>query len=205
MAESLRERKRRRTRQALVDAGARLFAERGYAGATIADIAAAAEVGHRTFFSYFASKEELLFPESEERIQASVAVIRSGAADEDPTEVLARAATQVVTGSGDLAGPMAALRVQLARTEPSVSRVGAQFLLRAQQEFTRALVQAYPDDLDPVDAAAMVGAFVGAASGTVAAMLETDGSALEQASSGQLGARLQRSVDATLQGWRPAR
>jgi len=48
---SLRERKRVRTRQALIDAAAELFARRGYEGTTIADIAAAADVSTRTFFS----------------------------------------------------------------------------------------------------------------------------------------------------------
>ena len=52
---SLRERKRVRTRQALIDAAAELFERRGYDGTTIADIAAAADVSTRTFFSYFAS------------------------------------------------------------------------------------------------------------------------------------------------------
>lgn len=198
VAEGLRERKRRRTRQAIVDAGARLFAERGYAGATVADIAAAAEVGTRTFFSYFASKEDLLFPESEERIRASVEVIRSAGPDEAPAEALALTLAHVAGGSADLVGPMTPLRVELARTEPSVGRVGAQFLLRAQQEMTAALIQSYPDDLDPVDAAAMVGAFVGATSGALAAMLASG----ESWSPQQLQARLERAVNVALAGWR---
>ena len=177
-------------------AGARLFAERGYAGTTVADIAAAAEVGTRTFFSYFTSKEELLFPESADRILACVEVISSADPADPPAVVLSRTVGLVAGTDPDLVGPMAPLRVALARTEPAVSRVGAQFLLRAQQELTRALVRRHPDDLDPVDAAAMVGAFVGAASGAVSAMLEQpDGGA-------ELPVRLQRAVDSALAGWR---
>jgi len=89
----------------------------------------------------------------------------------------------------DLVGPTAPLRVALSRTEPAVSRIGAEFLLRAQQELTRTLVRSHSDDLDPVDAAAMVGAFVGAASGAVTAMIERP-DAIQQ-----LSLRLQRAVD----------
>ena len=61
--------KRARTRQALVDAAVELFSRKGYEQTTVADIAAAAEIGTRTFFSYFASKEEVLFPEADFRVR----------------------------------------------------------------------------------------------------------------------------------------
>jgi AcrR family transcriptional regulator len=57
----LRTRHKRRTRRALFDAALRLFAERGYENTTIAQIAASAEVGERTFFAHFRSKENILF------------------------------------------------------------------------------------------------------------------------------------------------
>jgi len=58
--EGLRERKRRQTRKAIADAGLRLFLKNGYDETTLDDIAAAVEIGRRTFFSYFKSKEELV-------------------------------------------------------------------------------------------------------------------------------------------------
>jgi AcrR family transcriptional regulator len=58
--DGLRERKRARARAATIDAGLRLFADRGYDQVTVADICAAAEIGRRTFFHYFPGKEDLL-------------------------------------------------------------------------------------------------------------------------------------------------
>jgi AcrR family transcriptional regulator len=59
-AEGLRERKQRETRQRIAETGLKLFIEKGYDGTTLDEIAAAADISRRTFFSYFASKEEIL-------------------------------------------------------------------------------------------------------------------------------------------------
>src|SRR5918996_599732 len=61
----LRQRKKRQTRDAIVRVAMELFADRGFEATTIADIASAADIAPRTFFSYFASKEEAVFPKFE--------------------------------------------------------------------------------------------------------------------------------------------
>lgn len=62
--EGKREAHKRATREALQVAADRLFAERGYDGTTVRDIAAAAGVTERTFFRYFDGKEALVATEA---------------------------------------------------------------------------------------------------------------------------------------------
>jgi AcrR family transcriptional regulator len=62
----LRERKKQRTRETIVESAFELFDERGFDGTTIADIAEAAEIAPRTFFSYFPSKDDVVFHDFEE-------------------------------------------------------------------------------------------------------------------------------------------
>ena len=45
----------------IIEAAARVFAQKGYAGAAVADIAVEAEIGKGTIYAYFDSKENLFF------------------------------------------------------------------------------------------------------------------------------------------------
>jgi AcrR family transcriptional regulator len=57
---SRRERKKRETRQRLLECAWQLFLERGYDETTVEEITEAADVAKGTFFNYFATKEILL-------------------------------------------------------------------------------------------------------------------------------------------------
>ena len=50
----------RKTMRRLLDAGMRVFAERGFHAARVDDIVRAARTSHGTFYLYFANKEDLL-------------------------------------------------------------------------------------------------------------------------------------------------
>jgi AcrR family transcriptional regulator len=192
---SLRERKRVRTRQALIDAAAELFEERGYDGTTIADIAAAADVSTRTFFSYFASKEDVLFPDADARVRAALTAIDARRPGERPMAILLRALGELGDAGDDLVGPMAALRLRFVRSVPSVRGRGLQRQLDAQTEIAAQLHAAFPDELEEVEAAALVGAFVGAVAGALEVLLrdEHDPDVVRE--------RMQRATAVALRPW----
>jgi len=94
--EGLRERKRRKTRQRIIDEGFRLFAERGFAEATLEAIADASEVSRRTLLYYFESKEDILIakldPAGELLREAVVAAVGA-----TPFEVLCNATIGLIS------------------------------------------------------------------------------------------------------------
>ncbi|MFU8871505.1 TetR/AcrR family transcriptional regulator [Micromonospora sp. SL4-19] len=198
---SLRDRKRARTRQALIDAAVDLFERHGYDRTSVADIAAAAEVGTRTFFRYFPSKEALLFPESDDRIRAAVEAIAGRGPDEGPAEVLLRALRTVTADSEELGSRLAALRLRLIREVPVVRGRALQLQLDAQREIAQHLAATYPEQLDPVTAGALVGAFVGAVAGALQVLLDDPDQAADPAT---VQAALRRATEIALTGWTAA-
>ena len=78
----LRERKRQQTRERLTRAAMALFLERGFEATTLDDIAAAADISRRSFFHYFASKEDVVFAWHEETTAALIAAVEARPASE---------------------------------------------------------------------------------------------------------------------------
>ena len=68
-------------RDALVAAAFRLFLERGYEQTTVDDIVALAGVGRRSFFRYFPSKEDVVFPDHERCLADMEAFLAAGTED----------------------------------------------------------------------------------------------------------------------------
>jgi AcrR family transcriptional regulator len=81
-APGLRERKRQQTRERLTQVAMALFLERGFEATTLDDIAAAAEISRRSFFHYFASKEDIVFAWQDESTAALVAAVAARPANE---------------------------------------------------------------------------------------------------------------------------
>ena len=195
---SLRERKRAKTRRALIDAAVELFDRQGYEQTTVAQIAAAAEISTRTFFSYFASKEDLLFPDSQARVQAVLDAIGQRRPGDRPVEVLLRALEHVAASDADMISPLASVRVRLIKTVPSVQGRGLQLLFSAQRDIARHLLAAFPSELDEISSAALVGALVGSISATIAVLTEDPARTQDP---GRMRAEIRRAAQIALQPW----
>src|SRR5438128_3317105 len=81
-AQGLRERKKEQTRQAIAETARRLFAERGFDGVTVAEVARAADVSEGTVFNYFPTKEDLFYSGMESFEAALVEAVRDRPAGE---------------------------------------------------------------------------------------------------------------------------
>ncbi|MEV0379360.1 TetR/AcrR family transcriptional regulator [Nonomuraea sp. NPDC050643] len=162
---SWREQKKQRTRQALMDAAGRLFDEQGYEATTVEQIAAAAGVSTRTFFTYFRHKADVIVTNSAERLDAAVEVIGSRAPGESPAALLARAFDEMLAESWTLG-----LNVGLVGTAVELPILSPRASVDRSNTRLDRLATALADacELDRMTAYAMVGAAIGAISATAA-------------------------------------
>jgi AcrR family transcriptional regulator len=113
----LRERKRQQTRERLTRAAMALFLERGFEATTLDDIAAAADISRRSFFHYFASKEDVVFAWQEESTAALIAAVAARPVDESMLTAAENAITAMV---GQLEPGEAIAMARLKRDNPAL-------------------------------------------------------------------------------------
>jgi AcrR family transcriptional regulator len=154
----LRERKKQKTRDAIIKVALELFAERGYEQTTIAEIAEAAEVSPRTIFAYFPSKEDILFcdvPEIQERFARALEHRAEGVTALD-------ALRDIIAESLDL-GPNELLRKRIVAHDETLRRSERARQAPFEQLMVEAIAKdlgAGPDDIRPqMVSAALVAAF----------------------------------------------
>src|SRR4051812_28849917 len=165
MTSGLRERKKLATRHALHEAALRLVAERGLEHVSVDDIAERADVSPRTFFNYFASKDDAVLGLDPSASDHMVASLRARPAEESPMQAMrtvARAQAAEMAEETEL-WP---LRLRVIDASPALlGRLAASFgrseraMATAIAERTgRAVDDLYPLLLAGVAAAAMRGA-----------------------------------------------
>jgi AcrR family transcriptional regulator len=160
----LRERKRERTRKAIAEAALELFARHGFHATTIPQIAEAADVSPRTVSGYFPAKEDLAFPEADERIAALEQRLRTRAAGETTAEALRAWIPELVH-----ADPEQHRRRAVIDADEDLCAYERRYLARAQA----ALAEAFAADLG-VGADALEPRMAAAATVTVFELLGRD-------------------------------
>jgi AcrR family transcriptional regulator len=101
----LRERKKALMRQAILDSAKRLFDARGYDHVTVAEIADAANVSVKTLFTYFRSKEDLVFQDNW-LLDILLAELKARAPGTSPANVVAAALTAALRQSEHVAADL---------------------------------------------------------------------------------------------------
>ncbi|WP_317452204.1 MULTISPECIES: TetR/AcrR family transcriptional regulator [unclassified Streptomyces] len=88
----LRERKKQRTREALIRVALERFTTSGYEQTTVDEIVDAVEVSQRTFFRYFGSKEDVAFAVQHMVEERFIRSLRNRPAEEGPLDAMRNAA-----------------------------------------------------------------------------------------------------------------
>jgi len=130
----LRERKKAATRAAIHDGAMRLFAAHGFAGTTIDQIAEAADVARATVFSYFPTKEDIVFGDAPQAVGALETALE--AAGPDDTIATVRAWLGQLTGWIE---PELMLQRRIEREVPDVAARRLQLFGAIEQVVARAL------------------------------------------------------------------
>jgi AcrR family transcriptional regulator len=152
----LRERKRERTRRVIADAALELFDRQGFHATTIPQIAAAADVSPRTVSGYFPAKEDLAFPDADERIGALERRLRSRPPGETTAEALQLWLPELLDEDAVHADEHQRRRAVIDADE-ELCAYEHRFLARAQAALTEAFAAdlgVAPDALEPRMAAA---------------------------------------------------
>jgi AcrR family transcriptional regulator len=147
----LRERKKQRTREAIVDAALRLFDERGFEHTTIADIAEAADIAPRTFFGYFPSKEDVVFADFPVQFETLAERLRDRDEDETAIEAL-RAFIASVLEDADLSDERELCRKRVVRQSETLDAHRRALMGRMEDMLAEAVARDFgnqPGDLRP--------------------------------------------------------
>lgn len=204
---SLRERKKRRTRQALIDTALELFTRRGFGGVTLDELCEEVEVSKRTFFRTFTSKEDVAMAPDQDLWRAFLEELETADPGALPVVELGRDALLAALERMDDEGwaRRMLLSRRLAERTPSMGAHGLQFCEATTQEALAILDRRFglggPDDLRPRLAVDMlIAAFRGALASWVARADEADAEdgsgGFELPTAGELVDRLREAVAA---------
>jgi AcrR family transcriptional regulator len=193
----LRERKKARTREAIIDAALDLFASKGFEATTIEDIAAAADVSPRTFFRYFESKVDLVMARNEAHGDKIGPRILARPASEGPLEAMRQALQQTMRELLD--DPSVVRELQVMLSTPTLRNRAREHFYEEEAE----LVTAFAARLGTRDDDRTANIMASAAAGAIWAVIErwlAEGSEVER-----LAPMIDEAFTLLEQGFSPAR
>jgi AcrR family transcriptional regulator len=138
----LRERKKEQTRQRIAAVALRMFAERGFDGVTVNEVAEAAEVAKVTLFAYFPTKESLVLHDvAGDDLAGIVARRPSGQSFLDALRVHHHALAVHEMPQAHLDALLA--RVRVIRDSPTLRNAAEALVYRQRQELAKVLAEEY--------------------------------------------------------------
>jgi AcrR family transcriptional regulator len=138
--EGRRERKKQRTRDTLIEAAMELFAAKGYDRTTVHEITDAVDVSERTFFRYFASKEDLALSFVRDGAATFATALAARPPDEEPLTA-ARAAFHISLRqlAGNLPSYLSVIR--LIETTPALLAAHLRYVHEHDDEVIQVLAE----------------------------------------------------------------
>lgn len=159
VAQSLRERKKLKTREAIQREAMRLFQKQGYEETTIEEIAAAVEISPSTFFNYFPSKEDVVLYDAYDPMVASFFLARPA---DEPLSVSFRAVLNSLATIFERDRDMILHRSVLILREPALRAQAWEQLEKARDLICSVIGQRYGADPNDLDIRIAVMALLGA-------------------------------------------
>ncbi|MFC8097097.1 TetR/AcrR family transcriptional regulator [Streptomyces sp. NPDC057363] len=141
---SLIERRKAETRMEITRAAARLFVGQGLRATRAEDIARAAGVAPRTFYRYFATKEEAVAPLYALGAERWARAVREAPAELSPPEALEHAVRHTLTPGAGVSAPSwewARALIRLAESSPALRKVWAEVCQTAERGLVKALAE----------------------------------------------------------------
>ena len=142
----LRELKKQQTRDALIRAAHELFVSRGYEATTVEEIASTVDVSERTFFRYFAGKEDVVFALQESVHDRYFALFDARPAHEPPLVALRAALDEVWESVGESVAEVIPIELhlrmwQLVETTPALIAVQSWRSVDMEERLSRAVAE----------------------------------------------------------------
>ncbi|MFC8871180.1 TetR/AcrR family transcriptional regulator [Streptomyces sp. NPDC057148] len=150
---SLTERRKAATRMEIARAAAGLFVRQGLRATRAEDIARAAGVAPRTFYRYFATKEEAVAPLYALGAERWAAAVRAAPPELSVPDALAHAVRHTLTPGAGVSAPSwewARTLIRLAETSPALRKVWAEVCMIAERGLVGVLAARLSDGDDNV-------------------------------------------------------